>query len=48
MIKKVLLILETLYLRYSILSIFDNSISYLVNAKNTLYIQKMNKKFDGK
>lgn len=33
---KVLLIKEALYLRYELLFIFDNTISYVIYAKNAL------------
>lgn len=40
-IKKALPIAEILYSKYSILFIFDNAISYLVDAKDALYAHKM-------
>ena len=47
-IEKALPIAEVLYLRYSILFIFDNSTSHLVYAEDILYAHKMNKKPGGK
>lgn len=42
--KKALAIVEILYLRYSILFIFDNITSHLVYIKDSLCTYKMNKK----
>lgn len=48
MIEKVLPIAETLYFRYFNLFIGDNTTSYLVYAKDILYIYKINKRPNNK
>lgn len=48
MINKALPIVETFYLGYSYLFLFDNAISHSVYAENELCIRRMNKKSSGK
>lgn len=45
---KALPIIETSYLDYWLLSLFDNTISHFVYANNTLHIRKMNRSFGSK
>lgn len=43
-INKALLIVEALYLGYSLVFLFDNATSHLVYIKNVLYTEKINKR----
>lgn len=43
MVNKVLPIAETLYLRYTLLFLFKNTISYFIYIKNALQVKNMNK-----
>lgn len=43
MVNKTFLIAKTIYLGYSLLFLFNNTISYLVYPVNTLCIREINK-----
>lgn len=44
---KALLIAKTLYLKYGLLFIFNNTISHVVYAKNILHVAYINKSLGG-
>lgn len=47
-ISKAFSIINTFYLEYSLLFLFDNIISHLIYAKNAIQVSKMNKNIGSK